>query len=1060
MSGKNQGQDLLSREIPLNGKCITADDPIVIGATNFKRQVNLRCGNKNPRPILGQTPINTTGLSNRKIRSGIHYTGGFKQESHIIVQAFDANGANSGLYKLSNVVPAQGDFDASVFFSETNAANQLGVFSEAPGGMMAYCNGTDAILWPGNEMLCAGWIDYDPAGSYRYDFTRAMQNDLQDAVNLASIHTVPGGLDSSVVTLLHGDATPFVDSSPASVHTVTNGGAVVLDTVNKTFGAGAMQFPGTAGSYLQLSYVGPDDDYDFSGGTWTIDCRKTAGTWEDSKVLWHHETDANNFFQIKTVLTGGVPGFKLYSKNATVVELNDTFLIAGLDSGSHHIAFVESGDSYYIFVDGELRGFLSSAFRLLAYTGTPRIGADSADANRINLTLEEFRVSKASARWTSAFQVPVTAYGTSAQTNILLLSTLPLRGYKIYVKTANASAATLQTYEWNGSAFSAVASQVDGTSVGGKAIAQTGSVSFTSTAATAKVKAVDENLGFWYLIQMEGCDTATRIYQVTLDAAPQQIRDTWDGTYRGEASFQNYKAGVYQDFTTNVFDDSWDAAVASTYAQIGGLVAATEFDVIGFVGQQMGLKIGIIGGYANAVAGTFLRILYWNGTAWVDVGKIDDGTANGNISFAKSGTITWNPPTLAQEFTTTIAQGSGAAKPGLHYYKLQFSKNLSADVRVYYAAGIPAPNVFQSYDFPFFHLNRLWLCKGNEAWPSNQDEPQTFNGTDSTLQFIGDGKKLVGAASLTPRYGSTIYPVGLFFKAGQTWVMLGKSLEDVSIFPIANNIGCTARQTIVTIATFSVGQGVVRPVVVWQGAGGIYMSDGTTVTKISDDISDIFRRGSSTEINRDAVDKSFAWHDEENNELHWCYCSGVNTTPDKEWAYDLTEHKWFEVDRTTGKRLLCAFSVKDTLGNSFTYGGVENTTTSKGHLHRLEYGATFDGVAIDHTLRLSDIALKDGKVGEETELYGVSLIAKANTGKSVVATHYVDGEPTGAAIDTIPLDAVRSSRLAAVGRTFSRNGRFHGVEFTLSSSAGNVGLEPLYAVLWYKPVRENIGLQT
>ena len=68
-----------------------------------------------------------------------------------------------------------------------------------------------------------------------------------------------------------------------------------------------------------------------------------------------------------------------------------------------------------------------------------------------------------------------------------IMTTRPIQSLKLYVKTLNTVADTLQFKYWNGSAYAAVSNLVDGTDVGGIPLAQTGIISFDSTVTTARM---------------------------------------------------------------------------------------------------------------------------------------------------------------------------------------------------------------------------------------------------------------------------------------------------------------------------------------------------------------------------------------------------------------------------------------------------------------------------------------------------------------------------------------------------------------------------------------------
>ena len=70
----------LKTMIPLSGKLITAEDPLIIGK-NFKILTNMRYGDASPKTITGMTKINTTALTTYlKVRSAFHFRKNYQSD--------------------------------------------------------------------------------------------------------------------------------------------------------------------------------------------------------------------------------------------------------------------------------------------------------------------------------------------------------------------------------------------------------------------------------------------------------------------------------------------------------------------------------------------------------------------------------------------------------------------------------------------------------------------------------------------------------------------------------------------------------------------------------------------------------------------------------------------------------------------------------------------------------------------------------------------------------------------------------------------------------------------
>ncbi|MFZ3043872.1 MAG: hypothetical protein WA058_02055, partial [Minisyncoccia bacterium] len=288
------------------------------------------------------------------------------------------------------------------------------------------------------------------------------------------------------------------------------------------------------------------------------------------------------------------------------------------------------------------------------------------------------------------------------------------------------------------------------------------------------------------------------------------------------------------------------------------------------------------------------------------------------------------------------------------------------------------------------------------------------------------------------------------------WTLVGSDPETM-IGPLKiADIGLTAVKTLAIIPSYEIGPGLSRPIAAWQSSDGIYMSDGFSVNPIHGDIADRFDDRKDTCINRSYVSSSFGGYDERFNSYHWCYAEGAAVAPDQEWAYRFTGGKWFEIDRTSAKRLTAMIPVKDTSGNFYMYG-----TIAGGYMERLENGPTFDSVNITYTLWPADIAPAEGNLAIETELRGIKLLCKANndTANTIAVTHYVDGDTSGKTV-TAMAPQKASRRTASVYRSVSYDGVTHSTKFVLESDLGAVGFEPLFLSYYIKPKRLDKGFST
>lgn len=214
----------------------------------------------------------------------------------------------------------------------------------------------------------------------------------------------PGGIDSYTKLMLHFDgtngATTTVDSSlsPKTV-TLTTG---TLSTTQSKFGTASYYTPAD----YSLASVDASSDFDFGTGDFTIDF------W-----IYVHTSNANLASIFGAInFTGGViymqftspPAISVYDSAYTAVASTSTAL--SLNTW-YHIAVVRNGNTWTIYINGvsQASGTSTNSFGVAT---DPMIINSSIFGNCILAYVDEFRVSKGIARWTSNFTPPTAPYTT------------------------------------------------------------------------------------------------------------------------------------------------------------------------------------------------------------------------------------------------------------------------------------------------------------------------------------------------------------------------------------------------------------------------------------------------------------------------------------------------------------------------------------------------------------------------------------------------------------------------------------------------------------------------
>ena len=725
-----------------------------------------------------------------------------------------------------------------------------------------------------------------------------------------------------------------------------------------------------------------------------------------------------------------------------------------------HVRVLENGNDYYIFVGGISKARVTTASRtesVVAYDSTVFVGAahdGTSTTKPLNGYLDEVRLTN-TALSTTDFDVPASAYGTStADVNIRVGGILPLSGISFTVSNANTSTGSLSIYYWSSTnEWTTVTNLTDNTASGGIPLAQSGTITFDSTEDIARQKIIDGVLGYWYKVEITDADAATAISTVKVIEPFQKLRDFWNGQFRSAGSFQLYENGIYKDNTTNIFMDDYvyddiSGGDESSYAIMNGLTS-TEYVLCGFVERQQGLHCKLIPNHTNTTASTIITISYWDGSDWISVGTVNDGTSTESVSFTKSGYITWNPVAENTEFRKEINK-----EDPLYYYKLSWSQAFTGDVLLHHFSGIPVQKPLGNYIFPLYAQGRTFLFgdnadRKNRCIASSLGTLNSFVGTGSGDGLIfGDNTAVVAAAEIyvnSASVGSTTYI--LVAKAGAMFVIKGGGPEDWVITQVDSTVGCSAPYTFKASPVgleFSPLQS--QQVIVWQSSNSIMMYDSNSIYPISASISNYFDQTKSESINLSKVADSYGFWDNTsgNYEYHWLFASGSSTTLDKELVFDLRRQKWYEIDRGSGNRLQCGADVSDANGAHYSYAA-----TDSGYLQRLENGTAFtgDGGAITYEFELGDLP-PTGGLNVETILRYIRLImvAKGTTSSSVTVTHYGDMNQTGKTITLSPSKSGYDVTMPARSVSGSTWGShvFHRLKFTISTDDETIGFEPLW----------------
>ena len=227
-------------------------------------------------------------------------------------------------------------------------------------------------------------------------------------------------LDSYTKALLHmngADAsTTFTDTALGGAHIWTAHGNAQIDTAQSKFGGASGLFDGN-GDYIST----PDSsDFDFGSGNFTIDFWMRmirinslhhviafyGSQWSNGNYQWYFEVDENI-------------GSNRWKLQAAVYDSTYHVLISDsalADQTWYHVALVRNGSEVALYINGQKQSstYNIGSNSLIDPAGTcyAKIGDATWSTYHYYYKgwIDEFRISKGTARWTRNFTPPTQEY--------------------------------------------------------------------------------------------------------------------------------------------------------------------------------------------------------------------------------------------------------------------------------------------------------------------------------------------------------------------------------------------------------------------------------------------------------------------------------------------------------------------------------------------------------------------------------------------------------------------------------------------------------------------------
>jgi hypothetical protein len=183
-----------------------------------------------------------------------------------------------------------------------------------------------------------------------------------------------------------------------------------VDTVVKKYGTGSAKFDGTGDALT----IPPSVDFAFGTGTFTIECWVRLNTLTGTQILFDFRNDGTTPSSYAPIITlsAGTLVYQTLAGNRIVGTALTT-------STWYHVALARSGTATKLFLNGTQVG--STYTDSNNYIQGPlTIGAQYNSSNSVNGYIDDIRVTKGLARYTTSFVAPTSALVVDEYTVLML----------------------------------------------------------------------------------------------------------------------------------------------------------------------------------------------------------------------------------------------------------------------------------------------------------------------------------------------------------------------------------------------------------------------------------------------------------------------------------------------------------------------------------------------------------------------------------------------------------------------------------------------------------------
>lgn len=239
---------------------------------------------------------------------------------------------------------------------------------------------------------------------------------------------LPSGIDEYTVLCSHfnGNDGATAYSDPI-VGAYTFHGSAQLDTAQKVFGSASLLLTPATSDYLT---IGDNALTDFGTSDFTIELRIRFNALDTWQTFIGQQKTAGDYFQLGR--NGNYLRIYISNNSETLLDLQNAWT-PSTDTW-YHVAVVRHNNDWLMFINGTQIGTTNTtSLTFPNYDLNMYIGAFIDGINNLtNGWIEELRISKGTARWTSNFTPPTSEYSESDTGNLLNYSEASIKNQGSY----------------------------------------------------------------------------------------------------------------------------------------------------------------------------------------------------------------------------------------------------------------------------------------------------------------------------------------------------------------------------------------------------------------------------------------------------------------------------------------------------------------------------------------------------------------------------------------------------------------------------------------------------